>query len=135
MITSLEIKDIYVKTFGVSWWQELFGMVKFCFGDLQYEDLDLEEVKKVVASDEIDKMKYEAEEYDCEDYAFALMGALHHNRKTAAMPIFITWVSMPEGGHAVLSVVTKDRRVLIIEPQNDSIYPVPNNWSLMLLCG
>lgn len=135
MVTNVEVMEIYTKVFGVSWWQKLFGITKIGIADQEYEDLDLKEVKKVVKSDEIDKMNYEAEEFDCDDYAFALMGALHHNRKTAAMPIFITWVSMPEGGHAVLSVLTKDKRVLIIEPQNDNIYPVPSNWNLMLLCG
>jgi len=135
MITNIEVTQAYQKAFGVTWWQSLFGLVKICLADQQYENLDMEEVRKVIASDEIDKMKYEAEQFDCDDFAFALMGALHHNRKTAAMPIFITWVSMPEGGHAVLSVLTADKRILIIEPQNDSIYPVPANWNLMVLCG
>lgn len=135
MITATEVAQIYQKEFGVSWWQQLFGLVKICLADQQYEDFDLAEVQKVIASDEIQKMKYEAEEFDCDDYAFALMGAFHHNRKTAAMPIFITWVDVSEGGHAVVSCITKYKTILIIEPQNDKIFPIPTGWSLMVLCG
>ena len=70
----------------------------------------------------------------CDDFAFSLMGVFHDNKDTAAMPIFITWVSMPEGGHAVISYC-KDGVVRIIEPQTDEIYDVPDEWKLMLLCG
>ena len=70
----------------------------------------------------------------CDDFAFRLMGVFHQDLRTAAMPIFITWVSMPEGGHAVLSYY-KHGQVKIIEPQNDDIYDVPKEWGLMLLCG
>jgi len=70
----------------------------------------------------------------CDDFAFRLMGVFHQDLRTAAMPIFITWVGTPEGGHAVLSYY-KNGKVKIIEPQNDEIYAVPKSWALMLLCG
>jgi len=70
----------------------------------------------------------------CDDFAFRLMGVFHQNRETAAMPIFITWVLTPQGGHAVLSCYVTGR-IRIIEPQTDDISSVPAGWKLMLLCG
>ena len=70
----------------------------------------------------------------CDDFAFRLMGVFHQDRRTAAMPIFITWVMTPQGGHAVLSYYVAGV-VRIIEPQTDAIFPVPGGWELILLCG
>ena len=62
------------------------------------------------------------------------MGVFHQNKETAAMPIFITWVLMPQGGHAVLSYYVAGT-VRIIEPQTDDVFEVPTDWKLLLLCG
>lgn len=133
-ITQSELKSAYKKTFGVSWWQEIFGLVDFKFADQTYAEADLEEMNKVIEKDQTDKQEWVSEDFDCDDHAFSLMGAFHHNRETAAMPIFITWVSTPLGGHAVLSFY-KEGKVQIIEPQTDEIFDVPGNWGLILLCG
>jgi len=70
----------------------------------------------------------------CDDYAFALMGAFHRDLETAAMPIFVTWVATPSGGHALISFYYEGE-VVMIEPQNDEVFSVPENWTLKLLCG
>lgn len=75
----------------------------------------------------------------CDDFAFRLMGVFHQDRRTAAMPIFITWVSWDEPdyglvGHAVLSFYSKGK-VYIIEPQTDEVYEVPFYWNLDMICG
>jgi hypothetical protein len=88
----------------------------------------------ILDADQGDKEDYETEWYDCDDFAFRLMGIFHCDREAAAMPIFITWVLLPEGGHAVLSYY-KDGEVKIIEPQTDQVFLVPEDWTLMLLCG
>jgi len=136
MIPASKVESVYSKVFGVRWWEKLIPLIgpNFNIGDAEYNEVDWDEVQKVLYSDEIQSWKYEAEEFDCDDFAFALMGAFHHNRKTAAMPIFITWVRMPEGGHAVVSILL-DEEVYIIEPQNDKIFVPPNSWKLMMICG
>ena len=141
-IPSADIEAAYRKAFGMSEggiWQRLLqllfgGTSVFQFADASYKEVNEGQINMILQADATDKETYEAEGFDCDDFAFMLMGVFHQNTDTAAMPIFITWVSMTEGGHAVLSYY-KDGEVKIIEPQNDEIYDVPKEWGLMLLCG
>lgn len=141
-IPSTEIKAAYQKAFhiaGEGLFQNLLRI--FCdirsvfnFADAYYKEADEELIGMILDADLGDKEEYETEWYDCDDFAFRLMGVLHSDKEAASMPIFITWVLLPEGGHAVLSYY-KDGEVKIIEPQTDQVFPVPEDWSLMLLCG
>lgn len=134
---SAEIVSAYQEAFGMSWWQSLLSMLQgvFKMADLNYDEADEEIIRQILAQDKTDLEKYRAEQFDCDDFAFRLMGVFHQDLRTAAMPIFITWVGMPDGyGHAVLSYY-KDGLVKIIEPQNDDVYAVPKEWSLILVCG
>ena len=133
-ISNTEILQAYQAAFGVTWWQTLFGLVDFELADQTYVAADVEKIEAILAKDMIEQEEYHAEEFDCDDFAFALMGAFHHNRDTAAMPIFITWVNTPRGGHAVISYY-HEGVVKIIEPQNDKIFDIPKDWSLMMICG
>ena len=135
------IESAYRKAFGMSdtgwlqWLQRLFKCTsEFQFADAYYKEVDEELIEMILDGDLGDREDYETEYFDCDDFTFNLMGTFHRDRDTAAMPIFITWVSMAEGGHAVISYY-KDGEVKIIEPQSDDIYPVPSSWGLMLLCG
>jgi hypothetical protein len=103
--------------------------------DEEYKEVDEELIQMILDADLGDREDYEAEYYDCDDFAFNLIGVFHQNKETAAMPIFITWVNTLGGGHAVLSYLNSLGEVKIIEPQNDEIYFVPKDWSLVLLCG
>jgi len=141
-IPSSEIKAAYQKAFhiaGEGWLQNLLRL--FCnirsvfnFADQYYKEADEELIQMILDADQGDKEEYETEWYDCDDFAFRMMGIFHCDKEAAAMPIFITWVLLSEGGHAVLSYY-KDGEVKIIEPQTDQIFPVPEDWCLMLLCG
>jgi hypothetical protein len=91
-------------------------------------------LQMILDADTGDKEEYETEFYDCDDFAFRLMGVLHMDREAAAWPVFVTWVNTPQGGHAVLSYYL-DGRVFIIEPQTDEMFLVPEDWTLTLLCG
>jgi len=133
-IQATEVMQIYQKAFNVPWWMMLFRN-PFQLADQKYVVTNSKDIAEVLALDKIDIYQYAAEEFDCDDFAFALMGAFHHHLKTASMPIFITWVNTPRGGHAVLSYIHEDGKVRIIEPQSDLIMFVPENWSLLLLCG
>ena len=140
-ISSATIMEAYQKAFGMSWWELLLSSFQgvFRFADQYYQETDEGLILEVLRQDKTDLEKYVAEDFDCDDFTFRLYGIFHMNPLTAAMPIFITWVSMPQGGHAVLSyykaVTTTMGYVNIIEPQNDDVYFVPKEWSLMLLCG
>jgi hypothetical protein len=134
---SSDIITAYQQAFNMSWWQSLLSLFQgvFKMADQSYDVADEDFIKAILCHDKTEREQYEAERFDCDDFAFRLMGAFHRDLGTAAMPIFITWVGMPDGyGHAVLSYY-KDGKVKIIEPQNDDIYDVPQEWSLLLLCG
>lgn len=141
-VNAADIITAYQEAFGVSIWTLIFDTIAKLFGgggtfhlaDQSYAVADEGIIFDILAKDLTNLERYVAEYFDCDDHTFRLMGAFHQDRRTAAMPIFICWVSMPEGGHAVLSYY-KHGQVKIIEPQNDDIYDVPKEWGLMLLCG
>lgn len=141
-ITSAEIQAAYESAFriaGEDWLHKLlriFLMIRtpFYFADQLYKPVDQELLQMILDADTGDKEEYETEFYDCDDFVFRLMGWFHSDRDAAAWPIFITWINTPQGGHAVLSYY-QDGRAYIIEPQTDDVFPVPADWSLILLCG
>ena len=133
-ISASIIKKAYEKTFNIHWWDRLFGYGDIQLADQTYMEANLGKISQILAEDKTERELYDAEGFDCDDFAFALMGAFHKDRDTAAMPIFITWVLTEMGGHAVLSFYYKGQ-VIIIEPQTDEMLPVPRSWRLMLLCG
>lgn len=140
-IPASEIEGAYRVAFNVggNWFirfiEALLGKGQpFQFADTFYKEVDEALIKSILLEDKTDLWEYIAEDFDCDDFTFRLMGIFHQNIETAAMPIFITWVSTPEGGHAVLSYYAGGA-VKIIEPQTDKVTNVPNSWRLMLLCG
>jgi len=136
------VVEAYKKDFRTEsrpWWLWLFFWVTpmqpcFHMADADYQEIDYDYLAAVIALDQSEREQYIAETFDCDDYAYSLMGAVHHDRYTAAMPIFVTWVTTPMGGHAVLSFYDKDE-ILIIEPQNDTIFSVPLDWGLIQING
>ena len=139
-IPSINIVDAYSKAFSIgsgwlSWLKMLIYGNPFKIADTYYQGADDDLIRMIVDADLGDKEDYETENYDCDDFAFRLMGILHCDKYAASMPIFITWVETPEGGHAVVSYISEYGEVVIIEPQNDTMFPVPLDWKLQLLCG
>ena len=133
-IPGSEIQKAYQEVFKVPWWRMWFSS-PFKLADQSYLEADEVLIGAILGQDKTDLEQYQAEEFDCDDFAFRLMGAFHNNLKTAAMPIFITWIAMPQGGHALLSYYSQGQ-VKIIETQTDEIiFTVPKNWQLLLLCG
>lgn len=106
------------------------------FGDSEYIDARINSINEVVESDEIDTWAYKPF-FDCEDFAFGLLGALHHNEYTAAMAIFVFYVSWEdEGAHShALNGFYNDGQIILIEPQNDRFFTVPEDWVLDVLMG
>ena len=135
-LSASEIRGAYEKVFGkVSWWRRLFQGDPYKFADQYYQPANETLIKLILDNDTTNLQKYIPENMDCDDFSFRLMGVFHQNTETCAMPIFICWVMLPEGGHAVISYITNTGEVMIIEPQNDRIFPVPKDWRLLLLCG
>lgn len=136
-IAAQEIISAYTKAFKIPWWKMLlpgiFG-VSFQLADQTYNPVDWGKLSEILEIDRTENQEYVAEAYDCDDFAYRLMGAFHRDRETAGMAIFITWVKTPRGGHALLSFYYQGD-VVMIESQTDEIFDVPKDWQLSLLCG
>ena len=132
----LDLMEAYRKAFRMSTWGYVVALITgvFKFENEWYKEVDEELIRLVLDADHGDKEEWVLDYYDCGGFTFNLMGVFHQNGETAAMPIFITWVDTPTGGHAVLSF-DDGISVRIIEPQSDEIYSIPNSWKPMLICG
>lgn len=164
-VSAGEIITAYTEAFNIPWWRLLLSTLATALGiggifqlaDASYGEMTDEEELRLYGFLEQDKTNlehYVAEDFDCDDFTFRLFGALHTDLAFAAMPIYITWVSWEitgnwfkrvwtrikwfvtgqTAGHAVLSYY-KASKVRYIEPQNDIIKPIPEDWQLRLLCG
>lgn len=134
VIDSKIIKETYIKDFGVTFWQRLFQSVCFHMTDTKCKEADPIIIKAILESDKTDKERYEAKFFDCDDFAFRLMGKFHEDRGAAAMPIYITSITTPRGKHALLSFY-HNNQIYLIEPQNDTIFSVPKSYKLNYICG
>jgi hypothetical protein len=128
------IRQAYIKAFKVSWCERCFGHCSIKLADETYRQVNLNQISQILKDNKTNEQKYIDNDYDCDDFTFQLMGTFHSNIDTAAMPIFICWVSTPNGGHAVISFY-HNGEIFIIEPQTDEIYSPPNDWGLILLVG
>ena len=139
-IPSADIVLAYKKAFGMSWWQSLISLFSgtFKLADPYYQEADEDIILEVLKNDHTERVKYVLHDNDCDDRTFRLMGVYHIDDRTVAYPIFITWVEYYRNGkrygHAVLSYLYKGK-VRYIEPQNDNVLPIPDDWTLTVLMG
>ena len=117
----------------------------WAFADPQYRPVKWNEVKRIINAARIYTLQYEEVWHDCDDFAYALMGALTAQQgkwqDTASQAVFITYVVFKKDGHtyghALLSGFDGNV-VKLIEPQappEKAIYPVPSDWQLFLITG
>jgi len=109
-----------------------FPNAKIHLADRDYKTTSKEELMRFLKYDLTDIRKYIPEYYDCDDFSYALMGALS-NPNWGALPFAILWATTPNGGHAINCFIDKDRQVWIIEPQNDWIGTTPKGWEAYLI--
>ncbi len=109
-----------------------FPDAKIMYADTHYATITKTELKKFLKANQIDLYKYIPEYYDCDDFSFALMGAIS-NPKWGSIPFGILWADVPGGAHAVNCFVDKARTVWVIEPQKDNIFRLPKDWKPYLV--
>ena len=101
--------------------------------DRQYKTTTRQELMRYVKNDITDSRVYQPEYYDCEDFSFALMGALS-NPDWGALPFGMLFVQTETGSaHAVNIFIDNNREVWMIEPQDDSIKVIPDGWKPYLI--
>ena len=111
-----------------------FPNAQIFLSDNQFKTVPIEELKKYIKYDITDAYKYTNEYYDCDDFSFALMGSLS-NPKWGCLPFGIVYVGTmfnEEGNmlaaHAVNIFIDPWRKIWVIEPQNDRVFEMPDNW-------
>lgn len=101
---------------------------KFYFSDREYNLTSVEDIKKLLSMDDTDRNKYVAELFDCDDFAYRLMGQFS-TPEWAGLAFGIMWVQTPSYGHAINCMVDNEFQFWVIEPQNDKVFKLPGDWN------
>ena len=116
--------------------QSEFPSASLHLADRDFKTTSKTEMMRFLSKDLTDVREYVTEYYDCDDFSYALMGAIS-NPEWGALPFAIVWTDIYKtdakkeliGRHAVNCFIDKKRQVWIIEPQNDTIMECPKNWT------
>jgi len=84
---------------------------------------DLDEIREFLEFDDTDRMEYDAEEWNCEDYTNLLI------RKLMERGIFACETELvfeDDSAHAIVAIETEPGRLYYIEGQTDQI--IPGSW-------
>ncbi len=95
--------------------------------DKKYKTAPFTEYERFLRYDETDKLIYTSEWFDCDDFSVRLHGNITIPY-WSALAFGELWVKTPSGGHAVNLFIDNDREVWIVEPQNDKIFKMPDDW-------
>jgi hypothetical protein len=102
-------------------------------GDRKYMTVSKEELMRYLKYDLTDRNPFIDEYYDCDDFTFALLGSIS-NPKWGALPFGFIWTERKyEEKHSINVFIDKDRELWIIEPQNDNMFEIPEDWTPYLL--
>jgi len=81
------------------------------------------DIETFLKQDDTNKMGYVAEQRDCDDFSYRLMGQFSIP-DWSALAFGIVWTNL----HALNIIVTEDDKVLFIEPQTDDIIENLEDW-------
>jgi len=100
---------------------------KLYLSDRLYQLASVQDVERLLSMDDTDKYQYVSEHFDCDNYAYRLMGNFNIP-EWSSLAFGICWTGTPNGGHAVNCFVDNELRFWIIEPQNDQVFELPSDW-------
>jgi hypothetical protein len=119
IIDSDKILNLIINTFGNDSYHILIS-------DDQFRAITKEQMETLLKSDNSDQFEYTSWS-DCDDFSDLLLGRLTEKTWTQGYAIGQLWYYTPEYGHA-LNVFCTGNKILICEPQNDSIFEWPIDW-------
>lgn len=91
--------------------------------DKVYLKCCLEDIKAFLAQDKTNKQKYKVEAYDCDDFAYRLMGQFSIP-KWSDLAFGICWTDL----HAMNCFIDSEGRFKFVEPQKDTIQDELEPW-------
>ena len=118
-------RDVSRIIWRATMWKRL-GLFRAHLPDREYFLPTLAEVREHLAQDDIDKLQWRPEVFDCDEFSKALdtsfaMTAITDTGRRAPYAAGRIWWRKP-APHALNWVITSDRLFRIIEPQNDSMF-------------
>jgi hypothetical protein len=116
-ITADELEKLILNTFGTQY-QYFVAISDEWFRLIKYEDM-----VNLLKEDDTDTIPYVDTVFDCDDFSDVLLGSLTRKTWNQGYAIGNLWYINEElnFGHAVNLFVDDQRRMWIIEPQNDKI--------------
>ena len=103
---------------GMAWKGSLAASVQLVMWDSKYRAVPRDVWKRILAESDIDAIPYEAEWFDCDDYArqFAAECSMKHRINGAG------WLADQGSGHAYSALLCSDPiSIMFIEPQKDGL--------------
>ncbi len=101
--------------------------------DRKYKTSTKVEFESFIKQNTVDLYKYVSEYYDCDDFSFALKGAIS-NPDWGALTFGIVFAEMPTGAkHALNFFIDNNREFWFVEPQTDRIWKPTTDWKIYFL--
>ncbi|WP_406660874.1 lectin MOA-related protein [Methanolobus sp. ZRKC3] len=107
----------------------LKGIPETKISDSNYKLVDVKQLRKFLRRNLSSARVYRKTVHDCDDFSFILMGDV--TRWDSDLAFGIVWAYKPDGEYHALNVaIGTDRRVCLIEPQNDKVIRDVGGWDL-----
>ena len=102
---------------------------KLLMGDSRYYLPPIEDVRRILAANSVSRRRYMPQKYDCDDFTISLkndfnLDAYRNGRRRYPYSVGMIFGELKEGPHAINIVITNREQILLIEPQNDSIFQI-----------
>lgn len=97
--------------------------------DKKYKTAPFVEYERFLRYDKTDKLVYVSEWFDCDDFAVRLYGnfTVPYWSRLAFGEIFVKTETI---NHALNFFIDNDHDIWLVEPQNDEIFKIPDNWEV-----
>jgi hypothetical protein len=100
-----------------------FPDVPIYLPDMSYKTCTKQDLERFLAWDKTDKEKYEAESFDCDDFAWRLKGNITC-KPWSSIPFGVVWTNL----HALNCFVDEAGKFWFVEPQSNKIQAELESW-------
>lgn len=91
--------------------------------DYQYKTCTVEDIKRFLEWDKTERIKYEAEAFDCDDFSWRLKGNITI-KPWSSIPFFVVWTNL----HALNGFIDNQGLFYFVEPQSNEIQTELKDW-------
>ena len=109
-----------------------FPNIMIGISDSKYKLCSKDNIEDFLKVDQTNNFSYIEDYRDCDDYAFILLGEIKKS-SFGPIPFGFAWVDTNSGFHAVNIFLDEERDLYVVEPQDDSIFDLPENWKPYLI--